>query len=246
MLEALAMRHVLSVPFENLDVMLGRGIDLAPAALERKLVHERRGGYCFEQNGLMLGILRQIGFDVRPHAARARLEAPREFVPPRTHLCLVVAIDGTEWLFDVGLGGGSLTRPIPFRSREPQETPHERRRLVEEDGSLFHQWWTAKGWADVAQITGERMPAIDREVGNWWTSTNPQSKFRKSLMAAIGGERGERFGLLNTRFVHRRGPDILEEIRIGSEEQMREILARVFGIRVPAGAALDWGLIAGA
>ncbi len=239
-LEALASHHARSIPFENLDVMLGRGIDLAPAALEQKLVRDRRGGYCFEHNGLMLGILRQVGFTVRPQAARVRLEMARDFLPPRTHLFLVVMLDEVEWLFDVGVGSASLTRPIRFQSRDEQPTPHEKRRLVVEGGCLFHQWWNGSAWADVYQVTGEEMPVIDREVANWWTSTNPNSKFRKALMAAIAGGNGERFGLLKTRFIHRRGPEILEEIQISSETQLREILARVFGIVVPKDAVIDF------
>lgn len=237
-LSAIADHHVRSVPFENLDVFLGRGVDLAPAAIERKLVADRRGGYCFEQNGLMLGILRQIGFVVRPLSARVRIEMPRDFLPPRTHLFLVVTIDGTEWLFDVGVGGYSLAAPILFNSRDSQETPHEPRRIVQEDGRFFHQVLTGKGWVDVYEFTGEAMATIDREVANWWTSTNPESKFRKNLMVARASTDGERHALFNDRLIHRHGAEILSETHLTSSEEITEALRMRFGIELPSGSVL--------
>src|SRR4051794_21946874 len=71
-LDLLSEAHVRTIPFENLDVLLGRPIDLEPSAIERKLVGDRRGGYCFEQNTLMLAVLGQLGFAVRPISARVR------------------------------------------------------------------------------------------------------------------------------------------------------------------------------
>lgn len=62
-LDGIVLRHVKSIPFENLDVLLGRPIDLDDAAIEKKLIHEKRGGYCFEQNTLLLAVLKQLGFD---------------------------------------------------------------------------------------------------------------------------------------------------------------------------------------
>src|SRR3982751_885916 len=89
-LHAILAAHVRTIPFENLDVLLGRGISLAPADIERKLVRDRRGGYCFEQNGLLLMVLTALGFRATPRSARVRLRHPRDSTPPRTHLFLRV------------------------------------------------------------------------------------------------------------------------------------------------------------
>ena len=92
-LNDLMSAHVQAIPFENLDVLLQRGIDLTPEALQRKLVDERRGGYCFEQNGLLLLVLGAIGFAVTPLSARVRYQRPRDYTPARTHLFLRVEIE---------------------------------------------------------------------------------------------------------------------------------------------------------
>src|SRR5882672_8664858 len=92
-LHTISQAHVQSIPFENLDVLLGRGINLDPAAVFKKLVHDRRGGYCFEQNSLFLRVLETLGFRVAPFSARVRWQRPRDFTPPRTHVFLRVEFD---------------------------------------------------------------------------------------------------------------------------------------------------------
>src|SRR6478609_4781709 len=177
-LSALTLAHSQSIPFENLDVLLGRPISLDPDALFQKLVVERRGGYCFEQNGLFLEVLRELGFNVAPISARVRLQRPRDFTPPRTHVFLRVELDGESWLTDVGVGGVSLTSPLRLAAREEQATLHEPRRILQEGGRLYHQLRFGADWQDVCEFTLEEMPPIDREVGNWFTSAHPDSHFK--------------------------------------------------------------------
>src|SRR5262249_26883142 len=97
--------HALAIPFENLDILLGRGVSLDPARLAAKLVDARRGGYCFEHNSLIAAALRELGFIVEILGARVRMGPPRPNLPPRTHCLLRVTIDGAPWLADVGFGG---------------------------------------------------------------------------------------------------------------------------------------------
>src|SRR6187399_2797197 len=158
LLSALTLAHARSIPFENLDVLLGRPIALEPDALFEKLVVQRRGGYCFEQNGLFLEVLRELGFQVTPISARVRLQRPRDFIPPRTHMFLRVELDGASWLADVGVGGLSPTCALRLDTAEEQATPHEPRRIVREDGKLFHQVRLDDGWSDVCEFTLEQMP----------------------------------------------------------------------------------------
>ncbi|QEL20673.1 arylamine N-acetyltransferase [Limnoglobus roseus] len=136
--------HLCSIPFENVDVLLGRGVSLADADVEQKLVRDRRGGYCFEQNSLLLRALAALAFSAAPLSARVRLKAPREVIPPRTHLFLRVDLDGVPWLADVGVGGLSPTASVRLDVMgDEQPTPHEPRRIVREDGTpllrYFHQ-----------------------------------------------------------------------------------------------------------
>ncbi|MBA3541003.1 MAG: arylamine N-acetyltransferase, partial [Deltaproteobacteria bacterium] len=164
--------HVRSIPFENLDVLLGRPIELELDALERKLVHARRGGYCFEQNALLLGVLTQLGFDAHPLSARVRYQRPRDFTPARTHLFVRVELE-ESWLADVGVGAMSLTSALRLAAEGPQQTPHEPRRLVRENDRIYHQVQFGEEWHDVCEFTLEEMPPIDRVVANWYTSTHP-------------------------------------------------------------------------
>jgi N-hydroxyarylamine O-acetyltransferase len=138
LLRDLTAAHTQSIPFENLDVLLGRRIDLALDAVFDKLVRQRRGGYCFEQNSLFLHVLTALGFEARPLSARVRIDRPRDYTPPRTHMFVRVELEGASWLTDVGVGALSLTAPLRFGDGL-QETPHEPRRLVREGDRWFHQ-----------------------------------------------------------------------------------------------------------
>jgi N-hydroxyarylamine O-acetyltransferase len=248
-LRGIVAAHVATIPFENLDVLLGRPIALDEPSLVRKLVHERRGGYCFENNGLLLHVLTALGFAVEPLSARVRLQRPRDFIPPRTHVFLRVEIDGTPWLADVGVGGLSPTAPLRLDTADEQATPHEPHRIVREDGRLFHQaslrGEDGAAWHDIYDFTLERMPLIDREVANWFTSTHPQSHFRNRLLAARAAPDGGRHTLLNDELTFRRRDGSADKRRIGSQEELRAVLGDVFGLHFPAGTrfaceALPW------
>ena len=219
----------------TLDVLLGRGIDLGEDALLDKLVERRRGGYCFEQNGLFLAVLTAVGFDVTPLSARVRLDRPREFTPPRTHLFLRVVIDGVPFLTDVGVGGLSLTAAIRFETGPRQSTPHEPRRIVHEDGRYFHQARLGSEWVDVYEFTGEAMPPVDREVANWYTSAHPQSHFKNRLIVARAGDDGVRYTLLNDELKVRGRDGRAVVTPIESDERLLALLSEHFGLAFPAG-----------
>lgn len=244
-LNAVMAAHAQSVPFENLDVLLGRGISLSPEAVQQKLVHERRGGYCFEQNGLLLLVLQSLGFDVTPLSARVRYQRPRDMLPARTHLFLRVEIDGVPWVADVGIGSMSLTGAFRFDVEGEQWTPHEPRRIVREGDRLFHQVRLGDDWHDVLEFTGESMPPIDRELANWYTSTHPQSHFRSRLMVARALPNGGRLVLLNRELTRRTRDGVVDTLAVATPAHLLEVLANEFALRFPPGTefrcdALDW------
>jgi N-hydroxyarylamine O-acetyltransferase len=232
-LHAITAAHVQSIPFENLDVLLGRPINLEIAAVFRKLVHERRGGYCFEQNGLLLHVLDTLGFEASPLSARVRLHRPRDYVPPRTHMFIRVGLDGESWLTDVGVGGASLTAAIRLDSDDEQSTPHESRRIVRDGGRYFHQVRFGSEWQDVCEFTLEEMPPIDRELANWFTSAHPQSHFRDRLMAARALPDGGRLTLLNRDFSIRQHDGRSQARALVSPDELLDVLAQHFGLSFP-------------
>lgn len=233
-LHAIAAHHAVAIPFENLDVLLGRGISLDPAAVERKLVHDRRGGYCFEQNSLLLHVLLALGYRVTPLSARVRWQRPRDFTPPRTHMFLRVDLADEPWLADVGVGSMSLPGAIRFTADLEQATPLEARRIIHDGTRLFHQSWFEEAWHDVYEFTGEEMLPIDRELANWYTSAHPLSHFRIRLVAARVTATG-RVALLNGEFTIRpaHGPAVKREL--GSPEELLAVLAEHFDLHFPAG-----------
>jgi N-hydroxyarylamine O-acetyltransferase len=244
-LDDIMQAHAQSVPFENLDVLLGRTIDLEPGSLQCKLVTNRRGGYCFEQNGLFLLVLQAIGFEVMPLSARVRYQRPRDYTPARTHLFLRVTIDGVPWLADVGIGALSLTSAIRFDVDGEQQTRHEPRRIVGECGRFFHQVRFGGEWHDVLEFTGEDMPPIDRQLANWFTSAHPDSHFKNRLIAARALPDGGRLTLLNRELTTRDRAGNTTTRVVGSPEELLDVLEHAFDLRIERGtvfqcAGLDW------
>ncbi|MBA2115183.1 arylamine N-acetyltransferase family protein [Bremerella alba] len=237
--------HVLSIPFENLDVLLGRPICLDAAALQKKLVHDRRGGYCFEQNGLLLLVLAAIGFDVIAISARVKIGYPRTEITPRTHQVLRIEIEGESWLADVGVGGLSSTAALKLELDSEQKTPHETRRIVRDDDLYFHQALLAGTWEDVCQMTLEPMPPIDREVANWYTSTHPQSRFKNLLMVAKAAPEGVRLTMLNDVFSVRDASGTATKTPIRTQEEMLDLLAEHFKMELQGDDRYDLPLLRG-
>jgi N-hydroxyarylamine O-acetyltransferase len=234
-LHALTSAHARSIPFENLDVLLGRRIDLEPPALVDKLVRGRRGGYCFEQNGLFLAVLGTFGFTATPLSARVRLDRPADVVPPRTHLLLRVEVDGEPWLTDVGIGAQSLTSAIRFEPDVEQETPHEPRRIVRAGDRWFHQARLGADWVDIYEFTGETMPFIDRQVGNWYTSTHPDSGFKRRFMVARAGDAGRRITLTDTELKIREPDGHADTRPVTSPDDLLATLAEHFDLHFAPG-----------
>ena len=119
-LRAVHLAHATHIPFENLDILLGRPIRLDIESITAKLIHGRRGGYCFEQNALFAAVLEAAGFGVKRLAARVRMGAAE--VRPRSHMLLCVEAEGERWLADVGFGGEGLLLPVALNPDQVQ--PH--------------------------------------------------------------------------------------------------------------------------
>ena len=231
-LQAIHVRHPAAIPFENLDVLLGRSLPLDLPSVEQKLVFGGRGGYCFEQNTLFAAALRALGFRIRTLSGRVRWNVPAEQVPPRTHMTLQVDLDEGSHLADVGFGGLSLTTPLRLDTDKAQDTPHEPHRIAADGARRMLQAKLDRDWKDVYEFTLEEQFPIDYEMGNWYTSTHPNSRFRQNLFVARSGAPGERFGLFNREFVVRRGP-VVERQMLDDPEELLAVLREHFGLIFP-------------
>ena len=235
-LEQLHRRHQASIPFENLDVLLGRPVRLDLESLQAKLVAGGRGGYCFEHNTLFAAALRALGFAVTTLEARVRPPGQTVLLG-RTHGVLQVDLEGRSWLADVGFGGDGILGPVPLDGAE-QERHGARHRVAPEGRLRVLQAWSGRGWQDVYAIGPDPVHPIDWAVANHYTSTHPDSVFKRVLTvqdAAPGLRRvlrGRTYGETRSGAVQTR------ELR---DEEILPLLADGFGLRLPEGFRLQDG-----
>lgn len=241
-LEALHHAQFHAIAFENLDIHLGREIALDPKALVAKLVDRRRGGYCFELNGLLLLALRHLGFDARPLLARVHLHTPPS---GRTHQLNAVTLADRTWLLDAGFGGGGPRRPLlledgweshdgPWGFRIERRDPWGWLMSSREDGA-----WRESYSFDLGHVTAQ-----DIAVANFFTSHSPLTHFTQ-VRVVSRPTAGGRISLRDQELTRAEGtvsddqgagppvPRISRET-IPPGEPTLEVLEREFGLRVEA------------
>jgi len=231
-LRGIHLHHAQVVPFENLDPLLKRPVNLDLPSLERKLVREGRGGYCFEQNVLLDEVLRILGFDLTCLAARVVWNAPEGALRPRTHMLIAVNFKEGPYLADVGFGGLTLTAPLRLAADIEQETPHELFRLVHVDGRYIMQALIRDAWKPLYHFDLQPQLLPDYEVANWYVSTHPKSHFTFMLMAALTAP-GCRYALANNQLsMHRAGAPSQQRI-LTSAAELQGVLEDTFRITLP-------------
>ena len=184
------LAQAISIPFENFDIHLGRAISLKSKDLAAKLILRRRGGYCFELNGLLHLALESLGFSVRPLLARVLY---RRLDPgARTHEVLIVAVSGRKWLADAGFGGPGLREPIPLVPDQIEEQCGELYRLRRDSRfGMVLQKQAGDEFVDLYAFDENEVTLdIDIEMANHFTSTWPESIFRLQRMCALPTSRG--------------------------------------------------------
>lgn len=240
-LRGLHLRHPLAITFENLDPFLRRPVPLDLPSLETKLVHRRRGGYCFEHNLLFKHVLDALGFQVTGLAARVLWNQPEGVILPRTHMLLRVALDGQDYIADVGFGGQTLTAPMRLIAGIEQATPHESFRLVAEGDRFLMQVLIGGEWKSLHRFDLQEQTMADYEMANWFVSTHPQSRFVNNLTVARPAA-DRRYALLNTEFsVH--GLDGRSEHRkLSGTREIRQVLQEVFDLTLPTDPQIEAAL----
>jgi N-hydroxyarylamine O-acetyltransferase len=238
---ALQRAHRHAVTFENLDIALGRGIRLEPDWLFEEVVAGGRGGYCFEQNALFLGMLRALGFEARPLLGRVWLSAAVGEVPPRTHTLNLVHVDGADYIADVGFGG-SFVPPMPLVSDEVAITPDGvRHRLVRVPA---HGWMLQRdgggGWERQYSFTTETAWPADLEAANHWTASRPGTRFTTMRVVSRAFPDGMAALSERTLTVRRAGEE--EKQPIEDPETYRMVLRELFDLTLDAEDVARLGL----
>ncbi len=222
-LQTLQRLHPAAIPFEAIDVQMGRGVGLDPAVIDAKLIGARRGGYCFEQNDLFKRVLRAMSFEASNLLARPRWNRRLDQPVPRTHQAVRVRLDGEDWLADVGFGAAMLTASIRLAVREPQQTAFEAVRLSPDADGLRLEARIVDDWQPIYDIAPEAPLDIDYVAANWFTSTHPDSLFRKTLIVSRT-ELDTRYMLADNQLtVRRRGAETLRH-RLSAADLERSLI----------------------
>jgi N-hydroxyarylamine O-acetyltransferase len=235
-LEQLHQLHPAAIPFENLDPLMAVPVRLEPRNLEQKLLFERRGGYCLEQNLLFKAMLEDLGYGVTGLAARVNWGRPADEERPLSHMVLMVDISGARYLCDVGFGVATLTAPLRLKADTEQATPHETFRLSGGDPAWRLEIMIGNEWRPVYSFETDEQSLDDYVRLNDFMQSD--TNFRDNLIAARS-DRGRRVTLRNGELrIHPTGGES-ERRRLATVAEVREVLTTLFGIALPGGDKLD-------
>jgi N-hydroxyarylamine O-acetyltransferase len=229
-LRSVIAAHTGTIPFENIDVLLGQPPKLDLGSLQRKMVTGGRGGYCFELNMLLRAGLTAMGFTVTGLIARVIRGMEADAAGSATHMMLRVDLPEGPFLADVGFGNQTPTAPLAMHPGVEQETPHEVLRLWPVGDELTLQAKAGDDWQSIYRLSPHPRLAIDYEVANWFTATHPASPFVSHLIVARPGPNGVRNTLFNGRVTVRWPPAQVERRVLKDESEYVEALSGTFGL----------------
>jgi len=226
-LRGLHLAHLRSVPFENLSIHLGEPIRLDIDSLFDKIVARRRGGFCYEANGLFCALLNELGFSASMLSAQVA-QSDGGYSPPYDHMVLLVQL-AEPWLVDVGFGESFR---LPLKLHEPGVQPETGRSYLlepHEHGYLLKQNILDRGWEAQFRFALEPHPLSDFEDRCRFHQTSPTSHFRKSKLATRATEDG-RVTLSGMKLIRSGLDGSRSEVVLPDEQDYRATLDREFDI----------------
>ncbi len=229
-LDALVLAHTIAIPFENLDPIRSRAVEVDSASVAAKLIDARRGGYCFEHSRLFADALRALGFTVRELVARVVWNQPEGLPTPPFHMLLDVDTPDGQRLVDVGFGVFTVTAPLRWQPDVEQATPHGRYRLLL-DGE---EWWLqafAGEWRPLYRLRRIEVHACDYVAPSYYLSTHPQSLFTQNLLLARAGA-DRRWTLFNRELSEYRNDGGIERRVLADNDALISALQDLFGLPV--------------
>lgn len=228
-LDAIVSLQAATIPYENIDLLLKRRVRLDVVSLQQKLVHERRGGYCFEQNSLLEAALEALGFAVTRLAARnvRRLPIPAE--APRDHKMLRVDLPEGPYIADVGLAHLTPTAPLALQPGRQQPTRRETYRLLSHGSEFVLEIKLGERWEALVRFSLDPAPAIDFEMANWFTSTFPGGGLLHNLIVARPTAVGQTT-VLNRRYTIRDRNHRATHRSLDGIDDYRDVLKEGFGL----------------
>lgn len=225
--------HMFTVPFENLDIGLGRTIVCEETSFVRKVVDERRGGFCYELNGALAALLRAMGFDVTLLSARVSGDDGSEG-PDFDHMALLVDL-GHPWLVDVGFGD-SFVEPLRLQAGFEQEQSGRRYRVTVREGRYCYAANSDGAWKEQYSFALQPRRLSEFAAMCHYHQTSTDSHFTRQRICSLATPEG-RITLSGARLIETR--EGKREERLLSDEEYRAILIQRFGINLPDPARHD-------
>lgn len=233
-LRALNWAHATSIPFEDVDVVLGHGAQLDMDSLQDKLVRRGRGGYCYEQNCLFGAVLERLGYHVVGLNARVLGGFDETVLRAAGHTALKIELDGREWFTDVGVGMYGPLEPVELVDGIE---------VTQGDGWTYrldlidHGMWVLRlrlhdGWFNVHKFSLEQFYRADYVDANYVAVHHPRSPFHKSVIASFNGDRARHWlAGAEMSVMHAGQPPATRRLR---PQELPEVLEEVFGLKLDA------------
>ena len=222
--------HLLTVPYENLDIMRAIPLPEEPDGLFEKIVTRRRGGYCFELNGLFGALLRDLGFEVTDCFARFLKGEPE--IPIRRHRVLKVRTADGPVLCDAGIGMDCPVHPVRLDTYEVQSIGNQQYKITHDAflGTVIHQCAGGE-WTPFFAFTDEPQLNKDFTAVSYYCQTHPDSVFNKRDILAIGNKYGEK-DALNGDILTYWDDNGKHKLTVTCAEQRLQIYSDRFGIKL--------------
>ena len=231
-LNRLIFAHAHSIAYETLDIMLGRPPKLDVPTLQRKIISNKRGGYCFEQNMLFRAGLRSVGYSLTSLQGRVvrglAIDAPR----PAIHMLLKVELPEGSYLADVGFGNLAPTSALLLAPQIEQETPHEVMRFIDVGGELTLQARFKDDWHHIYRVIPYPRYDSEYEITNWYTATHPETPYQGNIIVAKPGPSRSRITMYNSRVTIRDADGRAEKRWLVHEREFKDVLCGEFGLNM--------------
>lgn len=227
-LREITRRHVARLAFSSVGPRLGDPLPLDLPSLYQRIVERRRGGYCFEQNGLLYEVLDELGFEVR--LALARVIHNRDVHPGLTHRISLVRIDGLTQVVDVGFGPQGPRHPV-LLSPEPSPQRDRVYRVAERHAGEFHlQLAKDDDWYSLYRFELSRYGQADCELGHFWSHRHPEANFVRNLVVSV--IRDDEVHALRNREYTAAFRDGERTRVLKAADELHGLLASTFGVSV--------------
>jgi N-hydroxyarylamine O-acetyltransferase len=232
-LNSLIFAHSDAIAYETLDIMLGRPPKLDLMSLQNKMILNKRGGYCFEQNMLFREGLRSLGYRITSLQGRVVRGLEIDAQRPAIHMLLRVELPEGAYLADVGFGNLAPTAALLLAPQIEQKTPHELMRFVDVGGELTLQARLSHGWQHIYRVIPYPRYDGEYEITKWYTGTHPETPYQGNIIAAKPGPKGTRITMYNARVTVRDADGNSKKRWLKTDDEFRSVLRCEFGLDLP-------------